>query len=79
MALNMKPIVGMIVACRDYRAISAGLRVNPLEPGVESCESHHCCIWMGDLNYRFLVFFFTFACTFRFTFVFVATGTCSLV
>jgi len=37
---------------RDYRTISAGLRVNPLEPGVESCESHHCCIWMGDLNYR---------------------------
>jgi phosphatidylinositol-bisphosphatase len=37
---------------RDYRSISAGLKVNPLEPGVESCESHHCCIWMGDLNYR---------------------------
>jgi hypothetical protein len=37
---------------RDYRTISTGLKVNPLEPGVESCESHHCCIWMGDLNYR---------------------------
>jgi hypothetical protein len=38
--------------CRDYRNISAGLKVNPMEPGVESCEAHHCCIWMGDLNYR---------------------------
>jgi hypothetical protein len=38
---------------RDYRTISAGLKVNPMEPGVESCESHHCCIWMGDLNYRY--------------------------
>jgi hypothetical protein len=42
---------------RDYRSISAGLKVNPMEPGVESCESHHCCIWMGDLNYRFGVLF----------------------
>ena len=41
---------------RDYRTISAGLKVNPMEPGVESCESHHCCIWMGDLNYRFVLF-----------------------
>lgn len=31
-----------------------------MEPGVESCESHHCCIWMGDLNYRFAVSFLFF-------------------
>lgn len=66
MALYIKPVVGMIFARRDYRTISAGLRVNPLEPGVESCESHHCCIWMGDLNYRFLVFFLFSSASFVF-------------
>ncbi len=51
-------VLCLIAKRRDYRSISAGLKVNPMEPGVESCESHHCCIWMGDLNYRFGVLFF---------------------
>ena len=59
-APKLQPIFSFILEVRDYRSISAGLRVNPMEPGVESCESHHCCIWMGDLNYRFLVSFCRF-------------------